>query len=200
MIRSNALQNFLDAASAAYRAHATDERAKTSLAQIFRTLEKVVPASYGAGARLPVCSHLDDVANPARFTDPSLRHMIEAFNRLEPELEWRRRTGGWTGASANFAESHANALIVGPGGLESRRDVWLGVSLVAPHVLYPDHSHPPEETYLVMGDGEFRNSDTDWISPGPGGTFYNSPNIVHTMRTHARPLFAFWALRAEKTS
>jgi len=196
-MRGKPLQEFLDAADTAFQTHATDKRAKDSLAQIFLALETVHPRSDAVGTRLPVCKLLADTANPSKFSDPTLRHMIETFCHLEPELEWYLRTGDWTGASANFADSHANALIVGPGGLEPRRDISLGVSLVAPHVRYPDHNHPPEETYLVMSEGEFQNSDTDWTSPGPGGTFYNSPGIFHTMRTDTQPLFAFWALKAE---
>lgn len=197
MTRGKPLQDFLDAAETAFREKATDERAKESLAQIFLALETVYPKSDMIGTRLPVCEHLADTANPSRFSDPTLRHLMETFARLEPELEWCLRAGGWAGASANFAESHANALIVGPKGLERREDVWFGVSLVAPHVRYPDHNHPPEETYLVMSEGEFRNEDSDWVAPGVGGTFYNSPGIVHAMRTDTQPLFAFWALKAE---
>ena len=70
-------------------------------------------------------------------------------------------------------------MILGPAGLENRRDVWFGVSLLAPHVRYTDHSHAPEETYLVLSDGEFRQGDGDWFTPGrraaPSTTRPSSP-------------------------
>lgn len=200
MKRSKPLQDFLDAADIAFRVHATDKRAKVSVAKIFSALKTACPTSDLNATRLPVCQHLVEAANPEQFSDPVLRHVIETFCCLEPELEWRLRDGHWRGASDNFPESHANALIVGPGGLEPRHDVSLGVSLVAPHVRYPDHNHPPEETYLVMSDGDFRNDDTNWLSLEPGGTFYNPPGITHVMRSNARPLFAFWALKTETNS
>ena len=106
----------------------------------------------------------------------SLRRLIDAFRAIEPEREWVRRSSYDATASANFVEGHANAMILGPAGLENRRDVWLGASLLAPQVRYTDHSHAPEETYLVLSDGEFRQGDGDWFTPGMGGSFYNTPH------------------------
>jgi Dimethlysulfonioproprionate lyase len=34
-----------------------------------------------------------------------------------------------------------------------RDDVTLGISLMAPHVRYPDHQHPPEEIYVSLASG-----------------------------------------------
>ena len=90
-------------------------------------------------------------------------------------------------------------MILGPAGLEHRNDVWIGASLMAPFVRYPDHAHAPEETYLVLSEGDFRQGDGDWFTPGVGGSFYNSPWIKHAMRSGAAPLFAFWALWVEST-
>lgn len=87
-------------------------------------------------------------------------------------------------------------MIVGPGGFEARGDVWLSVSLLAPHVRYPDHTHAPEETYLVMSPGEFSQNDGPWFEPGLGGPFYNPPGILRAMRAGDGPLLAFWALYA----
>lgn len=90
-------------------------------------------------------------------------------------------------------------MFVGPGGLERRTDVWIGVPLLAPEVRYPDHTHPPEETYLVLSAGQFRQEDGPWFEPGIGGSFYNPPGIVHAMRSNSEPLFAFWTLRDKRT-
>jgi Dimethlysulfonioproprionate lyase len=113
---------------------------------------------------------------------------------IEPSLEWRRRASFDETASANFVDGHANAMILGPAGLEHRNDVWIGASLIAPFVRYTDHAHAPEETYLVLSEGDFRQGDAEWFTPGVGGSFYNPPWIKHAMRSGAAPLFAFWAL------
>ncbi|MEK1886834.1 MAG: dimethylsulfonioproprionate lyase family protein, partial [Phyllobacterium sp.] len=65
---------------------------------------------------------------------------------------------------------------------------------------YPDHDHSPEEVYLVLSNGEFRQGEGEWFSPGIGGSFYNVPNINHAMRSLDKPLFAFWALRTDKAA
>jgi hypothetical protein len=123
--------------------------------------------------------------------------LIEQFKAIEPFLEWRRRpTYDASTASSNFVLGHANAMVIGPSGLEDRRDVWLGVSLLAPEVRYPDHNHDPEEVYLVLSPGEFRQEEGHWFAPGIGGSVYNRPRIKHAMRSLAGPLFAFWVLQA----
>jgi hypothetical protein len=193
MQRDEALQRFTDAALAAYRERAPGPEAGASLDRIAEALATPAPRRTRPGSRLPVCAHLD----AALAVDPgadALRSLIAAFREIEPALEWRRRASFDETASANFMDGHANAMILGPGGLEARNDVWLGASLLAPFVRYTDHAHAPEETYLVLSEGQFRQGEADWFTPGIGGSFYNPPWIRHAMRSGAAPLFAFWAL------
>ena len=89
-------------------------------------------------------------------------------------------------------------MIVGPDGYESRDDVWVGASLLAPDVRYPDHHHAPEEVYLVLSQGRFRQSEDEWFEPGIGGSFYNTPNLRHAMASGSTPLFAIWCLAPAK--
>jgi quercetin dioxygenase-like cupin family protein len=204
MPRPEALRETIEAAEAAFRAQfraqfrtrAGDPRAQASLRRIFAALR--TPGAPGAApARLPVCDLLPAAAEPGRFADPALRRLAAAILRLDPLLAWRRRPGAAPNASADFASGHANAMIAGPGGLEERGDVWLGLSLLAPHVRYPDHDHPPEETYLVLGPGAFSQGGGPWFEPGRGGSFHNPPGILHAMRAGEAPLLALWALRPD---
>lgn len=191
------LRDLLVNARAAYGEHVRDPSGQASVAQIFAALDGAMPTREGGGQRLPVCAHLDAATELAPFADTSLRALIEAFRALEPHLKWYLRTGDTTNANDAYWQGHANAMIVGPGGLVKHNSVWLGVSLLAPQVRYPDHTHPPEETYLVLSDGEFFQDGRGWFTPGIGGTFYNPPGILHAMRSGNAPLFAMWALRAE---
>lgn len=194
--RDAELQAFFDAAHAAFDEFAQDPASKRSLARIFAALEQPAAPSGQPGARLPACAHLAAAAAPGNFDHPALRRLATAFADLEPRIFWRRRETRHPSASANYADGHATAMIAGPGGLEPRTDAWLGVSLMAPQVRYPDHDHPPEETYLVMSDGEFSHGGSPWFRPGVGGSFYNEPGILHAMRSLDAPLLAFWALWA----
>jgi hypothetical protein len=199
MARSEALQQFLDAAFVAFDHFATDIRSRNSIMQMFSRLEVPGEMQGFAGKRLPVCEHYLEEALENGSKDPALKPLAARFRSLEPDLEWKRRSTYDNTASQNFSMSHANVMIVGPGALERRQDLWLGATLMAPHVRYPDHNHEPEETYLVLSEGEFQQADNGWFSPGVGGSFYNPPNIRHAMRSTEKPLLAFWALLPVRT-
>lgn len=191
------LQDFLDSVHHALASEGTVDAAKPSVARIFKALETSLPTSEKKGERLPVCAHLDDALRTVQAAPAPLARVADAFAKLEPHLTWRRRMGGPT-ASENFDDGHANTMIAGPGAFEERDDLWIGATLMAPHVRYPDHTHEPEETYLVLSCGEFRQGDTPWFEPGIGGTLFNVPNIKHTMRSGEAPLFAIWCLWVDK--
>lgn len=191
MPRLPELQATLDAAKAALHARATQEGSPASIARIFEAVS--TEAEPGAAPhRLPVCDWLD-VALKETPDAPDLARLVECLRALAPHMVWRTRTGDAT-ASAGFPENHANAMLIGPGGIEHRQDVWIGLSLMAPHTRYPDHRHSPEETYLVLSPGAFRQGQGDWFEPGIGGSFYNTPDILHGMRSGDAPVLALWAL------
>ncbi|WP_065169980.1 dimethylsulfonioproprionate lyase family protein [Paracoccus sp. MKU1] len=193
MSRPQALQDFLDVALPTMRARALDGNSPASLQGISEAILSV-GRQGAAPASLPVVEAWLDtaLARPMEYQD--LSDLLLAMQRLAPLLPWRKRTGDAT-ASASFAESHANAMLLGPGGIEERRDIWIDLSLLAPQTRYPDHQHAPEETYLVLSPGSFRKSGRDWFQPGIGGSFFVPPNAVHAMRSGNEPLFALWALR-----
>lgn len=194
MERREDLQDFLDTAFVAFDRFANDIRSRHSIMQIFGSLEVPGIERTSPGKRLPVCEQYLPQALEVESDSAVLKSIAAKFCELERRLEWKTRTVYDTTASGNFLLGHANAMIVGPGGLEVRDDVWLGISLMAPRVRYPDHDHSPEETYLVMTDGQFMQED-HWFVPGVGGSFYNPPGVKHAMLSKEVPLLAFWALR-----
>ncbi len=143
--------------------------------------------------RLPVCDALESALHVASIGPAPIPDLAIALNDLSPRLQWQRRNNSPPDGT-NFHDGHANALVVGPGGLEEREDVWVGISLLAPHVRYPDHRHHPEEVYVSLAGGAWWNANMDWTTPGPGGLIYNEPNVLHAMRTEAQPLLAIWCL------
>jgi quercetin dioxygenase-like cupin family protein len=148
----------------------------------------------GVGERLPVCAPTVDVVLAGLATrKPLLPELASAFAAIEGRLRWYRRKTA-TPADEPFYSSHANALLIGPGGLEERNDVEVGVTVMAPHIVYPDHDHPPEEVYIALSPGEWWNAEMDWTEPGPGGIIYNPPGILHAMRSHREPFLALWFL------
>jgi quercetin dioxygenase-like cupin family protein len=171
-----------------------DERCRAAASRVFEHLERNV-GDDGAvtGERIPVCRYLD--AAYAGMTDGKdpLPAIAKAFAGLEGRLNWWRRKGA-APENQPFYDGHANAMLIGPGGIEQREDVMVGVSLMAPHIVYPDHSHPPEEVYIAFTGGAWWNAAMDWTEPGPGGLVYNPPGILHAMRSDQRPFLALWLL------
>lgn len=197
--RPPALQTFIDLAETAFRAHAGNAASVASIDRSFNALRTHIHTAERPSARMPTVNDWLEKALSLDDISDDLRALTDAFWQIEPLIQWRPRTGDTAYASDSFADGHANAMIVGPGGIEARTDVWIGASLLAPHVRYPDHTHAPEETYLVLTPGEFSQGDGSWFEPGAGGSFYNRPGILHAMRAGELPLFAFWLLRAEET-
>lgn len=150
-------------------------------------------ANKKSSEALPVCHHLAPALVHAASGTRETAAVADAFSSIMHRLTWQQRPASPTDATG-FADNHANTLIAGPGGLEERADMRIGASLVAPQTRYPDHSHPPEEMYLVLSEGEWRNAETPWHSPGIGGVVHNAPGIVHAMRSAEQPLFAIWCL------
>lgn len=189
--RPPVLQGFLDQLFGALKGGQDLPEARRCIDRVFTALADYGDPGHNAPARLPACVHLKPALDKAATTHAAL---AASFAALEPQLTWTRRPKWDHTASANFVDSHANALIVGPNGVEERDDVWVGVSLLAPHVRYPDHNHAPEEVYLLLSDGKFQHGEDDWFEPGIGGKFYNTPNIRHAMASGNEPFFAIWCL------
>lgn len=195
--RDRTLQLFVESSMEAFSQFAQTLESARTVRQIASALETQGDERSGPGKRLPVCAYLD-TALAVETEHTALRQLVARFRDIEPFLEWRRRSNQGGSASRNFEDGHANAMIIGPGGVEERKDIWLGVTLMAPNVRYPNHNHAPEEVYLVLSEGEFCQDGGEWFSPGIGGSFYNIPSIRHAMRSIDTPLFAFWALWAEQ--
>ena len=194
-LRSADLQLFLTSAEAVIRQRSTDdERTRVAAERMFAAL-RTPPTQAGrpGTARLPVCSQLPTALEHARGEQGSVGALADAFAAIEPRLNWKLRAGAESQGEP-FLNGHANATITGPEGLEIRQDVLIGVSLMAPHLRYPDHRHPPEEIYIVLSSGQWRQASNPWHEPGIGGLVYNPPNIVHAMRSTEQPLLALWFL------
>jgi quercetin dioxygenase-like cupin family protein len=195
--RSQHLQHLIHAIEAGVRARTTafpDAIAMTD--RIFSALENVGNGGGGGSTtpRPPVCNHLDDAFDEARDGPRPIPDLCDAFAAIEPELSWSPKPGS-ENVAGEFYDNHANAVIIGVGGLETRRDVRIGVSLVAPGIHYPRHHHPPEEIYIVLSPGEWMQNDNPFVPKQSGDLVHNPPNVWHGMQAGpTAPLLAIWSL------
>ena len=193
--RPPALQAFLDATCRAMLGAAgADEPVRVLIERIFTALRLVGPlAPETPGTTLPACDHFEAACHAARRHSPEMASLANTLSAVAPRFSWTLRPG--TEAHGDdFARKHANARIIGDGGIERSDDVAIGVSLMAPRTTYPDHHHPPEEVYIVLSPGEWRRGRGAWWAPGIGGLVHNPPNILHSMRSSDAPLLAIWCL------
>lgn len=190
--RSPDLDAFLIRLQAALNAGAAPGSAPArATARAFAALATPGPANAVQRETAPVCRHLAAAyANAAKGAAAAL---AADFARIEPRFAWKRRFDRKS-EDPHFLDNHANATIVGEDGLEQSDRVRMGVSLLAPNTFYPDHRHPPEEVYIALSAGSWRQNDGPWRSPGPGGLIYNPPDIVHAMQAGDTPLLAIWTL------
>jgi hypothetical protein len=195
MNRTRELQHFIEVLETAIFRRLTPETIEWRVArEIFDDLKD--PGEPGAGMEqepLPAPRHLPRALTFARSAAKDLAAVADAFEKLGQRLDWYRRKGTEALGQA-FLDGHANAVIIGPAGLERRSDVRIGVSLMAPRIQYVDHHHPPAELYLVLTPGAWRQEQRPWSEPGVGGVVYNKPNVVHAMKSGEQPLFAIWCL------
>ena len=197
--RTEQLSGFLHSLEAAIQSQGNAEALQTS-ARIFSKLKSPGKSSTQPHlhTQLPACKYLQEALDTATVADNGVAETVQYLSLLIDQVTWIHREGVEP-SDEPFFSAHANAIISGPGGIEERDDVWIGCSLVAPNTRYPDHKHPPAEVYLVLSDGEWRQENDDWFEPGVGGVVYNSPDIVHAMRSHEKPLLAVWCLLVENT-
>jgi hypothetical protein len=187
------VETFIRIAEDLFRSEALPAQGRLVASRVFERLR--TPSGDGArhAARYPACEWIDAALAPIIEQPTHFGAAARQIKLLEPLLGWSRRTTGAHG-SDNYIEGRVHGMVCGPGGAESRYDVQLGFTTMAPNVRYPDHSHPPEEAYVLLTAGEFRQKDGDWIDPGIGGGIHNAPRSLHAMRSGAAPFLAIWCL------
>ena len=195
MTRSPGLQNFLDATRDTFAKSGANRQALSVSEKIFEAANATVGQAISPEpTKLPACRYLEDALDLARSEGGPVSNLATTLGKISSRLMWVTRPNGENDEPV-FKMNHANAVVVGEGGLEARSDIRIGMSLLAPQTRYPDHQHPPEEIYTVLSCGEWKQGpDGEFFSPGVGGFVHNVPYIVHGMRSGKFPLLAVWSL------
>jgi hypothetical protein len=191
--RAATVQAFIQTAAPLFQSEQLPEAGRAVAARVFQRLEAPSDDGTRHATRYPACEWLDAALAPIIDEETRYGDLARIIQSIEPGLGWSRRTLGANG-SPNYVDGHVHAMICGPGGIESRYDVQLGFTVMAPGVRYPDHSHPPEEAYVLLSPGEFRQKEGEWFDPGIGGGIHNARNSLHAMKSGERPFLALWCL------
>lgn len=188
-----ALDEFLDALRQALIARLPGSGpSRIAFERLDRNLSDRRPVSDAKPQTAPACRNLLASYEELENASPHLQRILHAVQKLEPALSWSSAIA--PGQPPNLAQHYAEAMIVGPGGLAESAAVEIGLSIMAPEADYPDHRHPPEELYIALSEGDWRQNADPWVTPGPGGLIHNPAGITHAMRSGDKPLFAVWCL------
>ena len=126
--RDTLLEEFLVSYAAALPPAAIGPEAAAAIGKAYEALRTPGASAAVTPRSLPVCRYLPEAIATARAGAAPVARVAEAFAALEPRLAWAPRAAGGPFASDNWPDGHANAMIVGPQGLEDRRDLSIGVS------------------------------------------------------------------------
>lgn len=72
--------------------------------------------------------------------------------------------------------------------------ILVGLFLLGPNKLYPEHFHPASEMWVILsGRARWKRGEEEWKIRKPGEYFFHSSNKTHAMETMDEPLLAIWA-------
>ena len=140
------------------------------------------------GPAHPITRHLTAALAPAQERSEGI---LSPLRQLAPALTWRYSYAPRADAPG-LEHNVAWSEFVGPAAPIQSDRICLGVTLIAPHTLYPLHRHNAVETYFVL------SGTATWTAAGrsqtqPPGSFILHPsNIVHAMQTWDEPLLAVY--------
>jgi mannose-6-phosphate isomerase-like protein (cupin superfamily) len=125
-----------------------------------------------------------------------LADVLNAFRPLADALPWRYSYSPRPD-KPGLENSMAWAELVGPNAPFHSNHVCLGITVIGPHVHYPEHKHPAVEVYYVL------SGTARWTAKGitkaqpPGAYILHPANVVHVMETDDEPLIAAYTWSGE---
>lgn len=147
-------------------------------------LQNVTPTTH------PVCSHLN-----AALAGVNDRRLAQAIEAALPMLHWVTYTAyPRAEVGAAFADGHTFASLIGEGAFHHADDFDLGLFLIAPNVLYPDHQHAAPELYAPLtGPHAWRFlPDEQWKSIEADVPVWNEPWAPHATHTGDTPFLCIF--------
>jgi hypothetical protein len=102
-----------------------------------------------------------------------LAGMVHALQALGPWLVWSQNPNYRRKPPApDFLDRYGYAVIAGPAegppALIGHAALALGVLLLGPRMLYPEHHHPATELYVPLNVGEWWRGTGPWRTEAPG--------------------------------
>jgi mannose-6-phosphate isomerase-like protein (cupin superfamily) len=122
---------------------------------------------------------------------PAVAAVMRALAAVREGLPWTYHYAPRSGEE-DLADRIGFAELIGPDGPMGAPEVRVGLTLMAPHTVYPMHAHPAVELYWVIaGAARWTTPHADRIVP-PDQFVLHRSGEPHAMRTFEEPLLALW--------
>ncbi len=198
MIEGNAaLERCLDALAARLTAARSEECASfaAELENLRHTRVPPLASRRVEAPSLPIFCHWPQALAGVCAIDPALG---QALGDLSSDFEWRQNPNYVRRPpSPGFLDGYGYAVIAGPGGVVPAA-IALGILVLEPGLLYPAHTHPAEELYLVLDPtSAWWREGGDWREEIGGALVHHPPNVAHAMKAGGAPLCAIYLWRGD---
>lgn len=155
-------------------------------------LRGLTPAEPQKGNALPVQRNW-----PAAGAGDDLGRLMAKVDH-ELETGWRQNPNYRAKPpSTGFLENYGYLECAGPEAPYRYPHVRLGLLLLGPDTLYPQHHHPAEEIYLPLGPGRWWKEGEGWQTRQAGDVIHHPPMCGHATQSEGAPLAALYLWRGE---
>lgn len=142
--------------------------------------------------RLP---HHDLIAASAAHASAETREATTRLIAASGALRWRRSYTAADGFSPAYLDRYGWVNLVSPEGLFLSPEMRVSIGYWGAGLTYPEHSHAPEEIYLILAGGAVFSSEGR--APrvcGAGDIVHHRPHQRHSMAMRDGPMLAaaFW--------
>ncbi|WP_291731369.1 dimethylsulfonioproprionate lyase family protein [Leisingera sp. F5] len=151
---------------------------------------------------LPVCNRVSElvpVVSPAAQPGPAVSAgtlpVVQALAEAIQRLRWQQSYTEDDGFSRAWLDNYGWVNLVSPEGLYRSDEMRLSIGYWGAGQHYDEHSHAPEETYLILaGQARFHSEGRPPRNAGPGDTIHHAPHQKHAIDMVPGPLLAaaFW--------
>ncbi|NVK15266.1 MAG: hypothetical protein HWE35_13945 [Rhodobacteraceae bacterium] len=145
--------------------------------------------------RLPVCRKVEELANSGRQNCEAAEPAVAALASALPRLRWQQTYTAADGFSREWLDNYGWVNLISPEGLYRSEEMRLSIGYWGAGQHYDEHSHAPEETYLILaGQARFQSEGRPARDAGPGDTIRHAPHQKHAIDMVPGPLLAaaFW--------
>lgn len=137
----------------------------------------------------PVCSYLPAIYAENKYNQ---KNVIKLIAELDSKFYWQY---GYDNVSKKMEKNYAYTEIIGPKGPVISTKIIIGLVLLAPDYIYPEHSHDKiEESYISLSGKTAYNNK---MLLTKGSFVFNPAGYLHELKTGPdKPVLLLYAWRA----